>query len=422
MHEQAAEQTPEQMEYSGWQRRVALYMGSQSLSLFGSSLVQYAIMWHVTLSTQSGFIMTLYVLAGFLPQIVVSLFGGVWADRYPRKKLIMLTDGIIAGCTLVLALIFLSGYYSLWLLFFVSSLRAVGGGIMAPAVSAVIPQIVPKEQLMKVNGIYGSLQSFIFFVSPAMGGVILTVSTLTATLFVDIVTAAAAVAILSFIRIPVHKKALQKNRGGYFKDLKEGLQYAGKSSFIKEICLFYTVLCIFIVPAAFLSPLMIARVFGDEVWMLTVNELAYSAGSILGGLLVAAWGGFKNRMKTIAFSTAVSGLITAALGFSGHLWVFFTLMFLIGVSVPFANSPLMVILQERVEEDSLGRIMSLLAIIGSGAIPLGMVIFGPIADYVAMEWLFAISGVAIMLMAFGAWANKNLRAAGQPLPPAAPEP
>ncbi len=400
---------------SGWKRRTALYLGSQSLSMFGSSLVQYSIFWHVTLSTQSGSVMTLYVLAGFLPQILVSLFGGVWADRYPRKKLIMITDTTIAFCTLILACIFLTGYYSLWLLFFVSSLRAIGGGIMAPAVNAVLPQIVPQEHLMRVNGINGSLQSFIYFLSPALGGVILTVSTLTMTFFVDVVTAIAAVLILAFIPIPVHQKARSKEKSSYLHDLREGLQYAWRSKYILELCFFYLVFCVFIVPAAFLSPLMIARVFGDAVWMLTVNEVVYSGGAIIGGLIIAAWGGFANRAVTIAFSSILFGFFAVGLGYAPVFWLFLMLILFSGIVTPFAHSSINVMLQERVEENILGRIMSLLAIIGSGAVPLGMVIFGPLADRMPMSWLFTISGATISLLGLSVLLNKNLRKAGVPL-------
>lgn len=401
-------------EDNGWKRRVALFLGSQSLSMFGSSLVQYAIMWHVTLTTQSGSVITAYILAAFLPQIAVSIFGGVWADRYPRKKMIMITDTAIAFCTLILALVFMSGYYSLWFLFFVSSLRAVGSGLMTPAVNAVIPQLVPEKHLMRVNGIYGSLQALVFFVSPAVGGVILTVSTLTATFFVDVVTALAGVSVLALIPIPVHNKAMKKEKTGYLSDLKEGLRYAAKSKFVKELCVYYAIICIFIVPAAFIAPLLIAREFGDEVWRLTVNEVAYSGGSILGGLILAVWGGFKNRMVTVAVSSMLFGAFTIAMGFAPSFPFFIILMLLVGVIMPFSNTPITVVMQERIDGDMLGRVMSLLAILASAAVPVGMLIFGPIADYVSLSWLFLVSGAFIVFVGAGVFFNKNLRNVGLP--------
>lgn len=401
--------------YPHWQRRIALFLGSQSLSMFGSSLVQYAIMWHIVLNTESGVMMTLYVLAGFLPQIIISPFAGVLADRFPRKAIIMLSDTVIALVTLMLAFVFMTGYMSYWLLFLVAFIRSLGGGIQAPAVSAVIPSLVPQKHLMRINGINGSLQSFIFILSPAAGGVILTMSTITATFFVDVFTALVGVAIIAFLSIPTHQKALKKERGGYLRDLKEGLIYVHHSGFIKEILVFYTVFCIFLAPAAFLAPIFVTRAFGGAYWMLTATEVGYSVGSIIGGLMIAAWGGFRNRTMTIALGTAIFGATVIFLGLSPALFFFLAVIFLSGISGPLVSSPLMVVLQERIDQDILGRVFSLVSIVGGGAVPLGMVIFGPLADLVDIRLLFYISGLFIVLLSLFIWSNKNLRKAGLPL-------
>ena len=83
-----------------WKRNTILFLTSQTLSLFGTSLVQYAILWYITLNTQSGVMMTIYIICGFLPTFFLSPFAGVWADRYNRKLLIMLSDSMIALSTL----------------------------------------------------------------------------------------------------------------------------------------------------------------------------------------------------------------------------------------------------------------------------------------------------------------------------------
>lgn len=69
-----------------WKKNIALFFGGQTISLFGSSLVQYAIMWHITLTTESGMMMTLYIICGFIPTFILSPVAGVWADRYNRKN------------------------------------------------------------------------------------------------------------------------------------------------------------------------------------------------------------------------------------------------------------------------------------------------------------------------------------------------
>ena len=140
----------------GWQRNAALFLGSQLISLFGSALVQYAIMWHITLTTQSGAMMAVSVICGFLPQFLMSPFAGVWADRHDRKRLIVLADSGIALATLALALVFMSGRGRLWMLFATLAIRAIGSAVHSPAVSAFLPQIVPSDQLMRVNALNGS--------------------------------------------------------------------------------------------------------------------------------------------------------------------------------------------------------------------------------------------------------------------------
>jgi len=113
-------------QHADWQKKTALFLSSQSLSLFGSMLVQYAIIWYVTLTTQSGAVLTISTLSAFLPQIVISLFAGVWADRYPRRLLIIAADVLTATSTLVLAAFFLLGYRELWLIFLVSAFGRSG--------------------------------------------------------------------------------------------------------------------------------------------------------------------------------------------------------------------------------------------------------------------------------------------------------
>ena len=108
------------------------FLGSQTISFFGSSIVQYAILWYLTLTTQSGIIMMLSVVFGFLPTFFISPFAGVWADRYNRKRLIVLSDGVTAFSTLVLIVLFLVGQRSIWVLLVASAIRALGSGIQMP--------------------------------------------------------------------------------------------------------------------------------------------------------------------------------------------------------------------------------------------------------------------------------------------------
>ena len=161
-------------------------------------MVNFAIVWYISLTTASGMMITVAILTSFLPQILISLFSGVWADRYNRKYVIMASDALTALSTLALAILFLMGYRDIRLIFVASAIRSVGSGIQSPAVSAILPQFVPQDKLMRVNGINGSVRSFITLLSPAAGGWILAAYSVEIAFFVDVVTAAAAISILFF--------------------------------------------------------------------------------------------------------------------------------------------------------------------------------------------------------------------------------
>ena len=117
-----------------WKKDIVLFIASQTISLLGSSLVQYAIMWHITLNTKSGVMMTVFIICGFLPTFFLSPFAGVWADRYNRKTIIILADLFIAVTTLFMAILFKLGYQSMGLLFVMSAFRAIGSGVQNPAI------------------------------------------------------------------------------------------------------------------------------------------------------------------------------------------------------------------------------------------------------------------------------------------------
>ncbi|HYE11902.1 MAG TPA: MFS transporter [Patescibacteria group bacterium] len=393
--------------HSNWKAQTILFLSSQTISLFGSALVQFAIIWYIARSTNSGIMVTISTICSFLPQLVISLFAGVWADRYNRKILIMISDGLIAASTLVLAIVFLFGYNSMWLLFLVAAIRSMGAGIQTPAVSAMIPQIVPEEQLMRINSINGTIQSMIFFVSPAVGGAILTFGAFESILLIDVFTAITAITILFVLKVPAHKKALEKIETDYLYDLKEGIKYSFKNNFVRNLISFYAITMFLVVPAAFLNVLMVTRTYGSEYWKLTANEMCFFAGSILGGIIMSSWGGFKNRVASIAVGCCAFGALTVAIGIVDKFYIYLGIMVLTGMTMPLFNVPSMVLLQEKVETNLQGRVFSFVQIVSAGVMPIGMAIFGPLADVVKIQILMIISGAALILVGVGIFYNKN---------------
>lgn len=398
-----------------WLKNIILFLSSQTISLFGSSLVQYAIMWHITLTTESGMMMTLFIICGFIPTFILSPVAGVWADRYNRKMLIILGDALIALATLILAIIYVMGFDAIWLLFVMAAIRAFGTGIQTPAVGAILPQIVPKDKLTKVNGTNGSIQAIIMFVSPMVSAALLGWTSIEIIFFIDVITALIAiVTLLAFLKISVHEKAAEKQTTSYFSDFKQGLRYVNNHVFLKKFFMFFAVFFVLMAPAAFLTPLQVTRSFGGDVWRLTAIEIAFSIGMMIGGGIIASWGGFQNKIKTLGLASVIMGVCTLLLGVVPNFWIYLGFMALFGVAMPIFNTPATVLLQEKVEEDYLGRVFGVMGMISTSMMPVGMLIFGPIADIMKIEWLLIGTGVLIIILAVFLGRNHVLIEAGKP--------
>lgn len=390
--------TPTEPSFSQWKRRIALFLISQTLSLFGSSIVQYAIIWHITLTTSSGVMLMGSTLCGFLPQIVISLFAGVWVDKFPRKTLILLADGCIALSTLGLAALFLCGETGTEWLFAALVIRSAGTGIQTPAVNAVIPQLVPRSQLMRVNSINSTLASLMQFLAPATSGVILTLTSIETTFMLDVVTAVLGMSLLVPLTIPASTGAVGDST---LKTIAQGFTYIQSSALLKNILIYQLVVLVLISPSAFLTPLMVSRSFGPEVWRLTAGEMTYSAGAVFGGLLLAAWGGFQNRANTLFLAGAGYGMLMACMGMAPDFMVYLLFNMLIGVTAPCYSASLNVLIQENVPSELLGRAFSFVQLAGSCAFPAGMLLFGPLADTFQVNHLLVGCGVAVVLCTLG---------------------
>jgi DHA3 family macrolide efflux protein-like MFS transporter len=208
------------------------------------------------------------------------------------------------------------------------------------------------------------------------------------------------------------KISAEHSVSGYFADLKAGLQYIWKHAFVCELIILAAIFTFCMSPASFLTPLQTARNFGSEVWRLSVIEIAFSIGMLLGGILISVWGGFKRKTATMALSCAAFGSMTIGLGLAGNFSLYVALMTAIGLTVPLYNTPVMVLLQTKVEAAYMGRVMSVFMMLGSALMPLGMLIFGPLADTVKIDFLLIGTGLVMTLLAIPYIASKKLRAAG----------
>ena len=382
---------------NNWRRKTILFLVSQSVTLLGSQIVQMAVVWYVTLQTASGVWVAAFSVCSYLPQFFISFWGGVWADRYSRKRLIICADAGTAAVTLgmfiLLPHISQSGML-LHLLLALSVLRSIGAGIQSPAVNAVIPQLVPKEHLMRYNGINASMQSAVQFSAPAAAGAALAMGSLRSILLIDIFTAGIGIGLFACVGLPGQEKKMIP--ASAFSDIRAGIQYALSQKIIGGFLI--TFLC---VPAGYLSGLLVSRVYGDTYWYLTATELCGFGGMMAGGLLMSVRGGSQKCRKTLAVSMAIFGAMAVGMAAAKDFALYLVLMAVYGVALTAVQTTITTSLQEHTESSMQGRVFGFMGAMYAVCYPAGMAIFGLMADWMPLQWSMAGAGVVLILMGGG---------------------
>ena len=384
----------------GWQKRILLFLTSQCITLFGSTLVQMALVWYAAMQTSSGVWVAAFTVASYLPQFLISFIGGVWADRYHRKTLIIGADMVIAFATFIMvqAIPYISSEPALLGgLLVMSVVRSLGAGIQTPAVNAVIPQFVPAEQLMRYNGINAAMHSAVNFAAPAAAGVVFAVSTLRAMLMIDIVTAILGTILLFCLVLPKQDTSFEKR--GVLSDMKTGVRYAFSDRVIGKLLIIYGLFTFFCVPAGYLAGLLVRRVFGDTYWYLTAVEVVGFAGMMAGGAAMSTWGGFRRREKTLAAGLLAFGSFAISMGFSKNFLLYLGLMAFYGAALTMVQAAITTMLQERTDTFMQGRVFGLQGTMYAGFLPVGMAVFGPLADIFPLQWIMIGSGIALIFIA-----------------------
>ena len=350
-------------QHASWQKRILLFLTSQCITLFGSTLVQMALVWYATMQTSSGAWVAAFTVCSYLPQFLISWIGGVWADRYPRKKLIIAADMLIATATFLMVL--------------------------------AIPHI-------------SSEQSMVNFAAPAAAGAIFSISTLRMTLLIDIVTAILGTCLLSCLALPQQNAPAKKT--SIYSDMKLGVKYAFSDQFIGKLLIIYGLFTSFCVPAGYLAGLLVRRVFGDTYWHLTAVEVAGFIGMMVGGVVMSTWGGFKHRGKTLSFGLFAFGSLAIGMGLAQSFVMYLVLMVFYGVALTVIQTAISTSLQEKTNASMQGRVFGLLGTAYSGFLPIGMAIFGPLADILPLQWVMIGSGIALLGIANITYLNPELKA------------
>jgi MFS transporter, DHA3 family, macrolide efflux protein len=382
-----------------WARRFYTLWTGQALSLLGSQLVQFAIIWYLTQTTQSATTLAIASMMGLLPQVILSPFIGTWVDRGNRRLIMIAADSLVATATLGLVILFALGLVQIWQIYVALLIRAVAGGFHQSAFGASVVLLVPKEHLARVQGFNQALYGGLNIISAPLGAFLLAVLPMQGILSIDIATAILAVTIVFLTQIPQPERSAQ-TQGTFWQDFVAGFRYIVAWRGLVILLGLVMVINFFFSAAEPLTPLLITKHFQGGAQQLGWWLSSFSGGTILGGLVLGAWGGFKRKVITALLGLILMGLGTMIVGLipAQLFWVGLAANTMVGLLLPIINGSFGATLQVTIAPDMQGRAFAFIMSAAMLVSPLALMIAGPFADRFGIQLWFLIAGISCLLM------------------------
>lgn len=384
-----------------WKRNFFTIWTGQAISKFSSSILQFAMIWYLTDTTESAAVVSFAVFLSFFPQAILGPIAGVVIDRYNRKMIMILSDLSIALVSLIMAVIGYMGGLTAGMVLLVLFLRTVGTAFHSPCMQAVTPQIVPNEELTRCAGYSQALTSVSDIFSPAAAALLYQYWSLESIVMLDVFGALCACATLAIAWIPKLEKKEETTKIHFFAEAIEGFQVLRQNRGIFILVMITGLYSIALMPISALFPVMSMSYFGGSSTYASITEIIFSVGFMIGSLVLSAWGGTKNRIYTIFGSyllMALSLLIAGSLPTSGY-WFFVICSCLIGFSGPFYWGVCTPIIQTHYKGIYLGRVLTLTSSIRYLAGPLGLGIESLLSNHYGPKLWFTIAGILVFIAA-----------------------
>lgn len=391
-----------------WKPAFFTIWGGQAFSLLGSQLVQFALIWYLTVETGSATVLATASLVGLVPHVVLGPIVGTLVDRWDRRRTMMVADGVVALATIGLALLFAVDRVSIWHIYVVMFIRSLAGGFHGNAMGASTSLMVPVEHLTRIQGVNQMLNGGLNVVAAPMGALLLEILPMQGILAIDVVTAIVAISPLFFFRVPQPERIERQvsgdsQRASVWQDFKEGLRYMVNWPGLMMIGLMAVMINFLLSPAFSLLPLLVKDYFGGGALELGWVNSAFGIGAILGGLILGVWGGFKKRKIATTFVGLFgmgAGILIMAKAPASSIWWVVAASLIVGIMQPITNGPIGAVVQSTVAPDMQARVFSLLGSLAGGMSPIGLMLAGPIADRVGIQAWFLLGGILCILMAF----------------------
>ncbi|WP_295200608.1 MFS transporter [uncultured Chryseobacterium sp.] len=397
---------------TGWQKRYWFIFSGQAFSIIGSALTQFVLMWWIADTTGSVSKLAMAGTVALLPQALLSPVGGVFADRYSRKMIMILADAISAVCMAGLILLFITDKIELWHMYVMMGIRGGMQAFQAPAAEASAAMLVPTEFLPRAAGLNQILYGATLVASAPLGALAVSSMPLGWALSIDVFTALLGIAPLFFFSIPQYRKPGngQQLLHNIASELKEGILLVWKHQGLKRLFLLLGCIVLVIMPTFKFVPLLVKDYFNGSVREVGIMEGLAGVGMVAGGIIITL---IAPKRKMIWILTGL-GLSCFAISFVALMpadlfWLAVFWWMISSLTFIFANAPLTALLQTVIPNQIQGRVLSLLNMIMGLAAPLGLLVANPLGEWLGIRGLFIGIGFLGGMVAFSGFASRRLR-------------
>ena len=382
------------MSDEAWRLRFwSIFLG-QALSLVGSAITQFVLLWWITDKTGSAAALATAGMAMLLPQALLGPLGGVFADRHDRQVIMVLTDLVSAVCVLLLIMMFEYGNVELWQIYVLMAIRSAMQAFQGPASMASVATLVPPDFVPRAAGFNQTVQGLSMVGAAPLGALLLSFVPVKYALGVDVLTAAIGISPLLFVTIPpvISTSSRHVRIWAQFRD---GIQRIWSDRSLRGLYMLVTITTMFFMPLFTMIPLLVKSRYHGGPPQLALLESLTGVGMIIGGILVAVIAPKRKVPWVLGGMSLSCFLIAATAWFPPELFLVCGALWLVGASAfMLANASLMAVLQTVIAQDFQGRAISVLTTMNAVAAPVGLAIANPLGEFLGVSWLFFVFGLS----------------------------
>jgi len=382
-------------------RGYMFFFSGQLFSLLGSQIIFFVIIIWITDESKSLITLSLASFIFLIPTLVFFPIAGVVSDRYDRKKIILVADSLLAFLTTILALLFIFDLTIIWIIILIMGLRSVCQAFHMPTVSAIIPSMIPKEKLSRINSIRFMFVGFISLIGPALGATLLILLPIKIILWIDVFTFFIALYPLLMLKIPkMHVNNEDRELNSFIGEMKDGFSIIRKIPGLLLIMILAMLLYLLAQPATTLAPFFVKIIHGGSDFTYALNNILFQGGMILGSFIVSFKKKWKKKMLTMFIAIMIMniGYFIYAMAPIGVFLFMQIGLVIMGLFMPIVSIIVMTVIQITVPLDKMGRVSSILNTLTMVATPIGAILAGPLSIMLGVSNLYILCAIISIII------------------------